>query len=261
MVVTIVVVVLGVTALSHTAPFPFLFDAVAGKASVWRVHEPAGRRMAYLTFDDGPNPTATPELLDLLKEKNVRANFFLIDEHLTEATAPITRRMFAEGHTVGLHSGNRWLMLYSASRLAAKLETAASRIELLTGHRPCPIFRPHAGWRSVPMFRGLNRLHYRLAGWSWLTWDWYWFRRRTGDRVAHQVLTHVGPGKIIVIHDGHHRNPRADRQYAVDAARQIVDGLRAKGYEFATFCGGGSSGPAAAPMIHDLQTCERGSER
>ena len=247
MVVTILLVVIGVTALSHAAPFPFLFDAAVGKVSVWRVYQPADPRAIYVTFDDGPNPTVTPELLDLLKDRNVRATFFIIDEHVTEATAPIVRRMFAEGHTVGQHSGNRWLMLHSESRLTAELQTAASRVELLTGYRPCPIFRPHAGWRSIPMLTAMRRLHYRLVGWSWLTWDWYWFRRRTGDRVAHQILAHSGPGKIIVIHDGHHRELRADRQYALEATRQIIDGLRAKGYNFETFCGGGSSQSTAAP--------------
>jgi peptidoglycan/xylan/chitin deacetylase (PgdA/CDA1 family) len=246
MVVTIFLVVIGVTALSHTAPFPFLFDAAVGKVSVWHVQQPANGRAVYLTFDDGPNPTVTPELLDLLKDRNVRVTFFLINEHVTEATAPIVRRMFTEGHTVGQHSGNRWLMLHSPSRLTTELQTEASHIELLTGHRPCPIFRPHAGWRSIPMFRAMSRLNYRLVGWSWLTWDWYWLRRRTGDRVAHQVLAHAGPGKIIVIHDAHHRNPRADRRYAVEATRRIIDRLRAKGYKFATFCDGGFSQSTAA---------------
>jgi peptidoglycan/xylan/chitin deacetylase (PgdA/CDA1 family) len=246
MVVTIFLVVIGVAALSHTAPFPFLFDAAVGNVSVWRVQQPANGRAVYLTFDDGPNPTVTPELLDLLKDRNVRVTFFLINEHVTEATAPIVRRMFTEGHAVGQHSGNRWLMLHSRSRLTTELQTEASHIEVLTGHRPCPIFRPHAGWRSIPMFRAMSRLNYRLVGWSWLTWDWYWLRRRTGDRVAHQVLAHASPGKIIVIHDAHHRNPRADRRYAVEATRRIIDGLRAKGYKFATFCDGGSSQSTAA---------------
>jgi peptidoglycan-N-acetylglucosamine deacetylase len=237
-IVTIVVIALGVTALCHTAPFPFLFDAVAGKVSVWRVHPPEDRREVYLTFDDGPNPTTTPELLDLLKEKDVSATFFLIDEHITNGTAPIVRRMFAEGHSVGQHSGNRWLMVHSAGRLAGELQAMSSHTEHLTGYRPCPIFRPHAGWRSIPMFRGVSRLRFQVVGWSWLTWDWCWFRRRTGDRVANQVLAHAAPGKIIVIHDGHHRNPRADRRYALQATRQIVDGLRAQGYQFGTLCEG-----------------------
>ncbi len=246
MVVPILLVVIGVAALSHTAPFPFLLDAAAGKVSVWRM-QPADPRAIYLTFDDGPNSTVPPALLDLLKDRNVRVTFFLIGEHVTEATAPIVRRMFAEGHAIGQHSGDRWLMLHSESRLIAELQNEASRIELLTGYRPCPIFRPHAGWRSIPMFRTMSRLHYRLVGWSWLTWDWYWFRRRTGDRVAHQVLAHARPGKIIVIHDGHHRNSRADRQYALEATRRIIDGLRAKSHNFAAFCGSTSSQSTPVP--------------
>ena len=86
------------------------------------------------------------------------------------------------------------------------------------------------------MFRGLRKLDYKLVGWSWMTWDWYWFRQRTGPRVASQVLSHAATGKIIVIHDGHHRNPRADRRYAIDATRGIIDHFHAQGYEFATLC-------------------------
>lgn len=236
MVVGIVVVAVCIAVLTHTAPFAFVFDAVAGKLSVWRVPQSHGHKMVYLTFDDGPNPTITPKLLDLLKEEKVPATFFLIDNYVTETTAPLVRRMFEEGHSVGQHSGDRWLMLHSPSGLAAELQVEADHVERLTGYRPCPIFRPHGGWRSVPMFMGLSRAHYRLIGWSWFSWDWSWFRKRTGARVAAQVVSHAAPGQIIIIHDGHHRNPRADRSYALEATRQIIHGLHAQGYEFATVC-------------------------
>jgi peptidoglycan/xylan/chitin deacetylase (PgdA/CDA1 family) len=236
MVVAIIVVALGICALSHTAPFPFIFDAASRRVAVWRVPHTPGRKVIYLTFDDGPNPTATPELLELLKEKRVRATFFLIDAYVNETTAPIVRRMFEEGHAVGQHSGDRWLMLHSPDKLIQELEAAADRMTFLTGHRPCPLFRPHGGWRSVQMFQGVSRLNYKLVGWSWMTWDWYWFRARTGERVAVQVLAHAAPGKIVVIHDGHHRNPQADRRYAIEATRRIIEGLQAQGYEFSTLC-------------------------
>ena len=84
------------------------------------------------------------------------------------------------------------------------------------------------------MLAGLSRLRFKLIGWSWMTWDWCWFRKRTGERVASQVLAHAAPGKIIVIHDGHHKRRQADRLYAVQAARLIIDGLRSRGFEFAT---------------------------
>jgi peptidoglycan/xylan/chitin deacetylase (PgdA/CDA1 family) len=114
------------------------------------------------------------------------------------------------------------------------LESGAGKIERLTGRRPCRLFRPHAGWRSESMFKGASRARYKIVGWSWMSWDWTGLRRRTAPRVAAQLVAHAGPGKIIVIHDGHHRNPRADRKYAIEATRLIIEALSASGYTFGT---------------------------
>ena len=84
------------------------------------------------------------------------------------------------------------------------------------------------------MLAALSRLRYRLIGWSWMTWDWCGFRERTGKRVAAQVLSHAASGKIIVIHDGHHKNREANRLYAIQATCLIIDGLRSRGFELAT---------------------------
>jgi chitooligosaccharide deacetylase len=70
----------------------------------------------YLTYDDGPNPSTTPRLLDVLASGGVHATFFLIDAHVTDETAPVVRRMFA-GDSVALHSGNRWDLLRSPAEL------------------------------------------------------------------------------------------------------------------------------------------------
>src|SRR6185503_6989679 len=95
-----------IVALAPTAPAPFALDAMAGDRAVWHMPR-ADPPTIYLTFDDGPNPATTPDLLDVLKRENATATFFLIDRHLTEETAPIVRRMFAEGHAVALHSATR----------------------------------------------------------------------------------------------------------------------------------------------------------
>src|SRR4029453_18251042 len=108
----------GVWFLAHTAPFPFLLDRFAPAGSVWRVPPAGSPPTVYLTFDDGPNPTATPQLLDVLRDTGARATFFLIDTHLTSETAPIVRRMFAEGHAVALLSDTRALMVKSPDALA-----------------------------------------------------------------------------------------------------------------------------------------------
>lgn len=238
--VPVVIVVAGVLTLAHLAPFPFVFDAALGDVSLWRVPQAPGQRHFYLTFDDGPNPTITPQLLDILRDHRVPATFFLIDHHVTPETAPLVRRMFAEGHAVAQHSGNRWQLLHSPQTLAEELEEQAKRVESLAGSRPCRLFRPHAGWRSLSMWAGLRRINYRLVGWGWLSWDWVWFRPRTGDRIAAQIVSHAAPGKIAVLHDGHHENPRADRRYTLAAVPLIIERLRQNGYTFAPLC---ESGP------------------
>ena len=229
---------IGVSAvfLAHAAPFPFLLEAFKPARSLWRVRLNGGPPAVYLTFDDGPNPTATPALLDLLAQERARATFFLIDAHLTDETAPIVQRMFAEGHAVALHADTRMLMLKSPEELASLLARNAGRIEQLAGGKPCRLFRPHAGWRSGQMYVGLERAGYRLAGWSWGLWDWNWYRERDADALAARLTRRVSPGDIVVMHDGHHVDPRADRQYAIEATAKLVPALRSKGYHFRPLC-------------------------
>lgn len=237
MILAVVLVISGVIALSHIAPFPMLLDAAAGRGTtIWGKGDTSGQKTVYLTFDDGPNPTATPQLLDMLRERQVKATFFIIDEYVTEETAPIVRRIVDEGHSLGQHTGNRWLLLRPPSNFAEALRSAADRVERLSGKRPCRLFRPHAGWRSLAMMRGARKAGYKIVGWSWRNWDFVNFRKRTGPRVADQIVAHAKPGNIAVIHDGYHKNPRAERQYAIEAASTIIDRLSAEGYQFGTLC-------------------------
>jgi chitooligosaccharide deacetylase len=219
----------GILSLAHTAPFPFLLDEFRGGDSMWHAPVNPLAPSVYLTYDDGPNPTATPMLLDVLAAQGDVATFFLIDTHVTPETAPIVRRMFEEGHAVGLHSNERWLMLRTPGQIADTLRNAADRIEQLGGSRPCPLFRPHAGWRSASMYGALDVLGYRLTGWSFGLWDWNWWRPREAAGLADRLARRVNDGDIIVMHDGHHIDPQADRRYAVEATAQLVPALRARG--------------------------------
>jgi peptidoglycan/xylan/chitin deacetylase (PgdA/CDA1 family) len=221
----------GVLFLVHTAPFPFALDALRRGDSIWHVPGDSRAPAVYLTYDDGPNPAATPMLLDVLQAEGASATFFLIDAHLTPETAPIVRRMFDEGHAVALHSNERWLMLGSAERIADRLREAAGRIEQLAGSRPCSLFRPHAGWRSVSMYGALDMMGYRLAGWSWGLWDWNRWRAREGASLADRLARRANDGDIVVIHDGHHVDPRPDRRYAIEATARLVPALRARGLD------------------------------
>jgi len=138
--------------------------------------------------------------------------------------------MFEDGHAVALHSNERWQLVRSPDDLASTLRSAAARIEQLAGGRPCPLFRPHAGWRSASMYAALDRIGYRLVGWSFGMWDWNWWRRREPVALAAQLARRASDGDIIVIHDGHHLNPAADRRYAIETTSRLIPALRARGF-------------------------------
>jgi peptidoglycan/xylan/chitin deacetylase (PgdA/CDA1 family) len=224
---------IGAAVLAHFAPFPFLLDVTDD--TVWRMPR-EGVPTVYLTFDDGPNPAATPKLLDVLARHGVNATFFVIDKHITAATAPIVRRTFEDGHAVALHWHSRTLMFYHPSWVATTLQEAAARLEVLTGHQACRAFRPHAGNRSVPMIMGAARAGYVIVGWGWMLWDFNWFRARNADDLVPRLVNHVSPGDIIVIHDGHHVDPQANRDYAIETVDRLIPELRARGFQFGVIC-------------------------
>jgi peptidoglycan/xylan/chitin deacetylase (PgdA/CDA1 family) len=114
----------------------------------------------YLTFDDGPDPTTTPDLLDVLGREGVHATFFLIDRHITDETAPIVRRMFAEGHSVALHSASRKYLLASPDELARAdgMDGSDYRIDRVPAVPHVPSARGLA-WRSNVCRVGRSTTH------------------------------------------------------------------------------------------------------
>ena len=229
----IAAVIAGLLVLAHTAPFRFVLDVEP--PTVWRMPE-TDPPTVYLTIDDGPNPTATPDLLDVLAKHQAKATFFIIDKHLTDGTAAIVRRTFDEGHAVALHSHTRTLMFKTPDGFAKTLRSAAARMERMTGHAPCKAFRPHGGNRSIPMLIGASKEGYAVVGWGWMLWDFNWFRARNADDIVPRLLDRASPGDIIVIHDGHHVDSQADRRYAIETVDRLLPALRAKGYEFGVIC-------------------------
>jgi peptidoglycan-N-acetylglucosamine deacetylase len=127
-------------------------------------------------------------------------------------------------------------MFYNPSWVATTLQEAAARLEVMTGHQSCRAFRPHGGNRSVPLLMGAAKAGFVVVGWSWMMWDVNLFERRTADEIVPRIAAHASPGDIIVIHDGHHENPRADRQYAIEAVDRLIPELRARGFRFGTIC-------------------------
>lgn len=223
-------------AIAHMAPFPFLLEYMGPGRSLWQGPPSPASPTVFLSYDDGPNPTATPALLDELAREGAAATFFIIPAHVTDETAPIVRRAIDEGHSVAMHASTRALILKTPRDLSDWLEAQASAIEALVGARPCRLFRPHAGWRGGAMYEGLDLAGYHLAGWGFFLWDFDWWRKPNAERLAARLAGRASDGSIVVMHDGHHENPRADRQRTIDATRALVPRLRARGFAFGTLC-------------------------
>lgn len=89
------------------------------------------------------------------------------------------------------------------------------------------------------MLMGAARAGYVVVGWWWMLWDSNWFRHRNVDDLVPRLADRASPGDIIVIHDGHHQNPRAERRYAVETVDRLIPELRARGFQFGTICPSG----------------------
>jgi len=172
----------------------------------------------------------------VLARHGVAATFFVIDKHVTRETAPIVRRAFEEGHAVAIHWHSRELMFRRPAYVASTLQEAAARLEVLTGHQTCRAFRPHGGNRSIPMLVGAAKAGFLVVGWGWMLRDVNWFRERNAQDLVERFADRASPGDIIVIHDGHHKDPRSDRRYAVETVDLLIPRLRARGMQFGTIC-------------------------
>ena len=172
-----------------------------------------------LTFDDGPSPKYTPLLLDGLKERNVRATFFLLGKNVKE-NQELVQRMQAEGHLLGNHTYNH-VQLNKIPETTARQEILKTNNESYeaTGKYPEYMRPPYGAWKKnmelcvemLPVF------------WDIDTLDW---KSQNVDAILKAAGEEPEDGSIILMHD--------EYQTSVEAALLIIDRLKEKGYEFVT---------------------------
>ncbi|MFZ3062174.1 MAG: polysaccharide deacetylase family protein [Actinomycetota bacterium] len=178
-----------------------------------------------LTFDDGPDPNYTPRILDILKEKNVRATFFLVGREV-EQHPDIVEREISEGHELENHSySHPELEVETDAQIQNEIVKGGEAIEKMTGKKP-KYFRPPKGLVGGEVFTIANANGYQVILWG-ITIEHS--ASKTPPEEANRVLKAIEPGMIILAHDG-----RLNRIKTVEALPIIIDGLRAKGYKFLT---------------------------
>ncbi|HKO17136.1 MAG TPA: polysaccharide deacetylase family protein [Gemmatimonadaceae bacterium] len=191
---------------------------------------PSAEPTVALTFDDGPNPEATPALLDALAGEGIHATFFILGRH-ADRWPELVRRITADGHMVGNHGYfHRKLHLKSPRYVRQDLELGTRIIEQASGVRPTVFRAPH-GFRS-PWVTGIARsLGQRTVGWSLGVWD----SDRPGvEEIVKRTVEGARPGSILLLHDGDGYDARGDRMQTARAVPIIIDSLRAQGYRFVT---------------------------
>ena len=176
-----------------------------------------------LTFDDGPQATLTPRLLDILKAQGVRATFFVIGMNV-EQNPDVLRRIAAEGHEIGNHSWSHPnLAKLPEASWRGQLQETHDVITRTVGHGP-RCMRPPYGDITPEQERLIgDGFHYRVVLWSVDPDDW---KEPSRPVLLHRVLARSGPGAIILLHDIH--------ASTVDAVPGIIEGLKRRGLRFVT---------------------------
>mgnify|MGYP005839570705 CR=1 FL=1 len=187
------------------------------------------KKQVALTFDDGPHPSYTPQILRLLTQYDARATFFVLGRHAARYPELI-RKLVDSGQEVGNHSFTH-LRFPSEAKEAWFRELECTEVELdLLGCPDRRLFRPPFSDYNPELLRFLAHIRQRLVLWSVDGGDW---REPDPMAIAVNVLSQVRPGAIVILHDSDETGT-ADRQPTVEALGLILPALKARGYESVT---------------------------
>ena len=183
-----------------------------------------------LTFDDGPNPDATPAILDALGAEGIHATFFVLGRHADRWPA-IVARAASEGHVIGNHGYHHRKLIWRAPNYVREdISLGTTAIERAGAARPRMFRAPH-GQRNpwvTPIARAAGQ---RTVGWTLGVWD----TALPGPSViADRVFRGTRRGSIVLLHDGDGYDPAGDRMQTAHALPLIIRGLRERGFSFAT---------------------------
>lgn len=184
--------------------------------AIWRIKR-KGRKVAYLTFDDGPIPEVTPWVLDLLAKKGVKATFFLVGDNVRRHPE-LLERIKAEGHSYGNHTMHHLQGMHvSTYRYLHDITEANDLID-------STLFRPPHGllrWKQSKIIKD----RYNIIMYDLVTRDYS--KKLTPEKVFANVRRYARNGSIIVFHD----SLKAERNMKA-VLPQAIEWLKARGYEF-----------------------------
>lgn len=182
--------------VSFLVPTLMISASSAGGENVYRCHGNSSMKIA-LTFDDGPHPKYTPEILDILKKYDVKATFFLIGENV-ELYPDLVKRILCEGHEIGNHTfTHQKISEYTEHQLSAEMEHCESVIYETVEYQT-KLFRPPGGKLDNKVRRLAEAFDYKVILWNIDTRDW---AHESAEAIKKNVVENIEAGSIILMHD------------------------------------------------------------
>lgn len=184
---------------------------------------PSQKKVIALTFDDGPWPESTMQILDVLKKNNIKATFFWVGRYL-QANPALGKKVVAQGHAIGNHSWSHQYYKYNEEGASREIERTSALIEEQTGVK-VSMFRPPGGILTNGLVDYAQKKKYAVIMWSVDSLDW----RSSAESLLDNVLRQANGGGIVLMHDG-----GGNRSKTVTSLPKIINELKKKGYEFVT---------------------------
>lgn len=182
------------------------------------------QKVIALTFDDGPWPSNTLKILEILKKNNIKATFFWVGQALKDHPQ-IGKQVVAEGHVIGNHTWHHWYRQLDASTAARELDDTAQLIYKTTGVRTS-LFRPPGAVMNNGVVDYAIQQKNALVMWSNDPMD---YRPLSANQLVNNVIRKAHPGAIVLMHDGGGNHPAT-----VQALPQMIAKLTQQGYKFVT---------------------------
>ncbi|MGL5258672.1 MAG: polysaccharide deacetylase family protein [Lachnospiraceae bacterium] len=155
----------------------------------------------YLTFDAGYENGNTETILDILKEKNVKATFFLVGNYL-ETQPDLVKRMVEEGHLVGNHTYHHLDMsvIGEKEKFQDEIQSLEVLYQEITGKEMIKLYRPPQGKYSIDNLQNAKELGYKTFFWSLAYMDWDENNQPTKEEAMNKLLKRIHPGAIVLLH-------------------------------------------------------------
>ncbi len=181
-------------------------------------------KVIALTFDDGPWPQTTKQVLDILKSNNIKGTFFVVGQNLKNYPE-LGKEIVAQGHVIANHTWHHWYHVFNQQAAAFEIERTTDLIYQVTGVKTT-LFRPPGGMMHNGLVAYAKGQKYTVVMWSSDSID---YKLPAVPKLVDNVIKDSRPGGIVLMHDG-----GGNRSRTVQALPEIISNLRKQGYRFVT---------------------------